>query len=220
MKMLASKTIYYIKETLDPSLIQFSPPRTGSTLLWNTLRTIIPRQRLTKQHYLTGFQKSTFCRSRIVASIRDPLDSISSSILRYEKSPTLELIDQQLDEFERHGIWDLLEIRDSPRALILKYENFYNNWEFLFSQLESFFQTKITADTKCKCIAKYSIDQVEKKAQALGSFSVYDKEDHIHGKHISSFRGQVGYGKRILNEQMIEKIHKRFKLIFDEFEYN
>ena len=67
-----------------PPIIQFSPPRTGSTLLWNTLRVCFPEREVKKVHRLSKFEKN-YRSAPIVASIRNPLDSISSSIQRYGK---------------------------------------------------------------------------------------------------------------------------------------
>lgn len=207
------------KEFINPPLIQFGPPRTGSTLLWNILRTAYPNREVLKLHKLNHYQKSALCESCIVATIRNPLDFISSSIQRYEKEPTIRVIEQQLDEYERLGIWDLLELENNPRAIVLKYEDFIFDWDHAYRKIEDFLGEGISDESKKACLEKYSIEAVEKKAVSLGSFSNYDREDHIHGKHISKFRGKIGYYSEYLNEDMINKIYNRFTVIFSEFGY-
>lgn len=211
---------HHTKNFLIPPIVQFGPPRTGSTLLWNILRTVCLSQNVEKSHSLSVFQKSIFCKSQIVVSIRNPIDSISSSIQRFETTPTIEIIENQLDMFEQNGIWDVISIKNRPKVLILKYEKFAHDWTYMFSELERFLELTIKEETKEACIAEYNIDSVEKKARSLGAFANYDKVNHIHGKHISKFRGAVGYGKNYLNKQMIDRIYERFEIFFKEFGYD
>ncbi len=188
------KIIRYIREVRSPRLIQFSPPRTGSTLLWNVLRTVCPKHEVMKVHCYDTRRKSDFMSPKVVASIRNPLDSIASSIQRYEQQPTVEVVDEQIQEFDRNGMWDLLNLKGNSRALILRYEDFFDDWPYLFSQIEAFMGFRIDEGTKNDCIQSFSMETVERQAKLLGAFSSYDQETHIHGKHISEFRGQVGYG--------------------------
>jgi hypothetical protein len=134
--------------------------------------------------------------------------------------PSLEVVERQLREFERNGMWDLLDLKGNPRALILKYEAFVNDWDHLFFNLEEFFEVRISERKKKECLSKYSINEVEKRARSLGSFSTYEKESQIHGRHISQFRGRVGYGVEFLSAEMIEMIYDRFRLIFEAFSYD
>ena len=55
-----------------------------------------------------------------VVTYRHPLDSISSSILRYGLKPTNETIKQQIIEFEKNGMWKIIEIKDNKNVLMLK----------------------------------------------------------------------------------------------------
>lgn len=214
------KVKYYLREISDPSIIQYGPPRTGSTLLWNVLRAVCHEKDVQRCHRLSRFRKSVFCRSPIIVSVRNPIDCISSSIQRFEKVPSNEVLNEQLAMYERNGIWDLLEVKNKSNALIMKYENFYQDWDYIFSKIEGFLQIKISDNLKKECIDNFSIEQVEKKSKALGSFSNYDKNDFIHGKHISEYKGKVGHGEEYLPAELVEKIYTKFKVIFDEFGYS
>ena len=201
-----------------PPIIQFSPPRTGSTLLWNTLRVCFPEREVKKVHRLSKFEKN-YRSAPVVASIRNPLDSISSSIQRYGKDPTDEVIKEQIQEYEKEGMWDILEIKNKSNVKILKYADFAFNFSLMFSELEDFFGKKIDAELKNHVLKTYSINKVKEKSYDYGEFSNYDKEDHIHGKHISKYSGASGYYSDFLERDQIEMVYRHFKDVFDAFGY-
>lgn len=203
---------------LNPPVIQFSPPRTGSTLLWNTLRICFPEREVHKAHRLGSFEKR-FRSAPIVSSIRNPLDSISSSIQRYGKEPTDEVVRQQIQEYDGEGMWDIFEIQNKPNVKILKYEKFAFDFDYMFAELESFFEQEIPAELKRQVVDEFSLDKVKKKSESRGEFANYNKEDQIHGQHISKFSGASGYYKEFLSSDQIESIHKHFKDVFDAFDY-
>jgi len=203
---------------VSPPIIQFSPPRTGSTLLWNTIRVCFPDKEVKKSHKLGKFEKK-YRNAPIVASIRNPLDSISSSIQRYGRQPTEDVVRQQIKEYENQGMWDILEIRNKPKVKILRYEDFAFDFKFMFSELEEFFQTPIPETLKTEVNERYSIDKVKKKSEDYGDFANYDKEDQIHGKHISQYSGASGYYKDYLGEDQIQLVYTHFKEVFDAFGY-
>lgn len=127
---------------------------------------------------------------------------------------------QQIEEYDRLGMWDILEIRNKRNVKILKYEEFAFNFEFMFSELEDFFHQSIPQALKQQVINDYSIDKVKGKADARGSFSNYNKEDQIHGQHISKFSGASGYYRYFLSPKQIETIQQRFKQVFEAFDYS
>ena len=160
-----------------------------------------------------------FRTAPIVASIRNPLDSISSSIQRYGKEPTDSVIEQQIQEYQHLGMKDILEILDKPNVKILKYEDFAFNFAFMFTELESFFQQTIPANLKQQVLNDYSIEKVKEKSAKQGAFVNYNKEDKIHGQHISKFSGASGYYNEFLSPKQIETIQQHFAPIFKAFDY-
>ena len=67
-----------------PVIIQCSPIRSGSTIVYNFLRELFPSAQVVKKHsYHPDF--SSF---PIVTTYRHPLDCIASSIQRYGREPT------------------------------------------------------------------------------------------------------------------------------------
>jgi len=213
------KLKHVAKEFLSPPIIQFGPPRTGSTLLWNVTRTLYPDEKVIKKHKLDKFHKSIFCRSHILVSIRNPLDAISSSIERYEQKPTPEVIEKHIKEYEKNGIWDVLKISDLKRVCILKYEDFAFNWDFMFSNIESLVGRKFPQDRVMLCKKKYSIEAVIQKAESLGNFSKHDPTDHIHGKHISKSKGRPNHYIDFLSPDAANRAYSHFEPFFKKFDY-
>ena len=211
---LRARTGYF----LSPPVIQFSPPRTGSTLLWNTLRICFPDEKVRKVHKLRVYEKK-YRHAPIVASIRNPLDSISSSIQRYDKEPTDVVVRDQILEYEKQGMWDILEIMNKLKVKILKYEEFSFDFDFMFAELEDFFQVPIAAELKAEVADKYTIDRVKQRSENFGDFANYDQKDQIHGKHISRYSGASGYYKEYLGNEQIQLIYTHFKKVFDAFGY-
>ncbi len=205
---------------IRPPIIQFSPPRTGSTLLWNTLRVSFPAKKVLKQHKLLPHQKSWLCRSDIVVSVRNPLDSIASLILRYGQEVSDEVVRNNMTVYENEGALDVVKLVGKKRALILKYEDFAGKFDYLFEQLEVFFKTDIPEDVKKEVIRDFSIDVVKKKSEKLQDFGNYDESDHIHGRHISKFSGASGYYKNVFTQHQIEMVYSNFKELFDLFGYS
>jgi len=113
-------------------IIQFSPPRTGSTLVWNAIRLFGIKAE--KTHKFDLLQKSD--TSRIVSTIRNPYDMVCSSIHRYRKPVSEDIVRETIQMFETYNFNTLLELKDHKDALILKYENFYDNFDYLLEELE------------------------------------------------------------------------------------
>jgi hypothetical protein len=114
-------------------IIQFSPIRSGSTLVFNILRELFPDRKIIKKHQC-GIRELSF---PVVVTYRHPLDCIASSIQRYELEPTDEVVAQQISEFNSNGAIDVLKIKNNPNVLLLQYEEFFGNFEVIFRRLET-----------------------------------------------------------------------------------
>lgn len=202
-----------------PPLIQFSPPRTGSTLLWNILRVCLPSVQVVKQHTLTAYQKCFLNRSKIVSSVRNPLDAVASSIQRYDRYPSRKEVEHQIAQFKQNGIWDVLWAKRNSRALVLKYEDFVNDYNFIYDKLELFLGVRILQEHKDYIATEFSIDAVKRKSEKLKKFTNEDKDTHIHGQHISRFQGTVGYYHEYFDKPSVKLIYWHFREIFKEFNY-
>lgn len=207
------------KYFINPPIIQFSPPRTGSTLLWNVLRHVVPQRRVLKTHNLIAKYLKESNEVKIIISVRDPVDSISSSIQRYSQVPTHDVVVDHIKRFECHGIWQVLEVKDYSNVTILRYEDFAFDWAYLFESLETSLGCVINQDVQRFCVSNYRLERVAKKANELGDFGNIDSKDQIHGKHISDFKGRVGHGHKNLSPEQIDLINESFRPYSEAFGY-
>lgn len=205
-------------DVFDPPILQFGPPRTGSTLVWNTLREIFPFRRVVKTHTLSPFRLSVFSRSEIVCTVRHPLDTVASSLQRYDLLPSAETIQGQLAELDDGMQW-ALRVKDHPRALILKYERFAGDFEGLFDSLERFFGVVVDPGVRARVRNTYAIDEVKKRADSLGDFSHFDPDTHIHGRHVSRHAGRSGTYREFFDRDQIDRLRRHYASFLEAFDY-
>lgn len=167
-------------------VIQFSPGRSGSTLVWNLLRELGCNPMKTHMlHYSAN--------TKIVSTIRDPRDMLKSRLLITEKEINKNLIDQEIKLMIQYGLGTLADIFMKPNVLLLQYERFFNDYNYIFDSLEQFLQLEINETKRKELIEKYDRTQMKKISQNYKHFSKYDKHTHIHGNHISNSYGPGGW---------------------------
>jgi len=76
--------------------------------------------------------------------------------------------------------------------VITKFEDFYNNFNYIFDCLNDIFSVKIMIEKRKSLQEKYSIENVMKKVSKLNNFSETDEHNMFHGQHISEYKGQPG----------------------------
>ena len=197
------------------TIIQFGPPRSGTTLVYNIIKDIFPNKNVETRHYYREKDK----RFPAIVTYRNPLDSISSSILRYKLKPTDEVINQQIKEFEENGIWTVLEIKDKKNILMLKYEDFVNNYEVIFNKLENFFKINIPKNTRNLITERYNIKAVEKIVSKMKSYKEINKQNLFHGEHININKGQPNFHMKFLKKNQILHLKSVYKNFIDIFDY-
>lgn len=202
-----------------PRVVQFGPPRTGSTLVWNAMRVMLPGEVIPKRHDLNPLLRCPSYPCRIVCTVRNPLDAIASSIRRYAFAPTADVVGEQINEFIRHGMNELPALVRRKRVLILKYEEFYRSFDFLFDQLEAFFDASADAGLREKFNAEFSARRVKEKSDRLGAFENFSVEDHIHGAHVSERLGEPGGHAGFFDGKSEKRIRDAFAWHFETFGY-
>lgn len=197
------------------TIIQFSPIRSGSTLVYNLLREVFPRKKIIKCHNYS----QEYSKHLTVVTYRNPLDCIASSIQRYGLAPTDEVIEEQNLELTRNGIWEVMEIKNNSNVLMLRYEDFVNDFEIIYDELERFLKTEISLEMRNKLNKKYNIEEINKFISRFESFSEYNPITHWHGKHISSYKGDLNYYKNLFTENQIKYLEYIYKNFLIEFNY-
>ncbi len=195
------------------NIIQFSPIRSGSTLVYNILREF---SNVRKTHNISVKNGQLY-----VITYRHPYNCIISSLLRNEKKINSLNIKSEISEYLKNGGKNLLE-NDllKKNILLLQYEEFFNNYEVIYNKLENFLNINIDENKKIELSKKYHITNVKKMTNKYKTFKEYDKTTHLHGKHISEYDGQTDY-KKILSENDIYvlKENKSLNEIIKKFIY-
>lgn len=170
--------------------IQFGPIRSGTTLIWNILKEFFPY--IKKTH--TFPSKKEY---KIISTIRDPRDILKSlliislskkkeSLTQSSKKITLEMINFEIQKIKKLGLDYLLNNKHHKNILILRYELFHNNYNYIFDNLEKFLNLKISPEKRIEIQNKYNIKNLKKISKEQQHFRNWDKKTLIHGKHISA----------------------------------
>lgn len=209
------------------TIIQFGPPRSGTTLVYNILKDVFPKRFVESRHYYRKKDR----RFPTVVTYRNPLDSITSHLLVSQKivekelnsdqsklTVTKELLDNTLKMFEENGIWDVIEIQNNKNVLMFKYEDFVNNFEVIFNGIENFFSEEINIEKRNMIQNLYNIKSVEKISNKMKSYREIDTKTLIHGDHINKNKGQPNFYKQFLKDDQIfylKKIYNKFLVNFN-----
>jgi len=184
-------------------MIQFSPVRSGSTLVYNILKNIF-KKKIIKKHNINNVDKN------VVITYRNPLDSLASLILI--DNPNIiplqvddSLLMDKLIELRKNGLDDIIKIFNNPQPLFLKYEDFKNNYNYIYENISSHFMIEIDQDKRDYINDKFSLLNVKNLIDRHKSFKEWDKTTQLHGNHISKYNGE-SYFKDFFNEKQMEKI--------------
>ena len=178
-------------------IIQFSPIRSGSTLIYNYLRKLGKNpSKIHKYRNISG--------SRYIITIRHPYNSIISSILRKDENISDEILIDNINEYLNNGGNCIVNNNlDGLNHCDLIYENFLNDHDVILNSFESFFNEKYPPDLREELKSSLDINIIKKEIEKYKDFGEYDRINHFHGKHISKYNGETDY-KKILNTNQIK----------------
>jgi hypothetical protein len=185
---------------------QFSPIRTGSTLVWNFLRQTYSDEVL-KEHRLYPNLGSW-----IVTTIRHPYNAIISAILRLERPIDEESLTYCTNEFLVNGGLDILRLNlESPRVIVLKYEEFVDDYSYIVKKLNEKMGEGWSSKPLDKVLEELSVDNMLKIQNQHENFYTWDSQTHIHGNHISKYRGKTNW-EEILTEEQVQFLQEQDEL--------
>ena len=208
-----------IRTHMFPSIVQCSPVRTGSTLVWNALKTLFPNLDIPKRHDLNPILRSSWNPCSIIGTVRDPRDTIVSMLMISNEPATAESIQRKLQDLDRQGLREIMRIQNRPNTLILRYEVIYDNHAVLFESLENFFGIRHDSNRFSNFEVRFGIDEVMRRSKALGEFRNFDQNDHVHGRHISPAKGVPGGFRLILKPDLQEMIERHCAAYMKKFGY-
>jgi hypothetical protein len=177
-------------------IIQFSPIRTGSTLVYNIINRIF--KDVVKTHFYNYEEQNLY-----FITIRHPYNSIISKILVLDEQINFDTINKYTNIYLDFGGRSISNNNlDKPNVIILYYEDFFNNLFLIFEKIEEKLLIKIDDKLKNELIEEFKIDNVKKIASNYKNFHSYDNVTHIHGNHISKYKGETDYKKILSLEQI------------------
>jgi hypothetical protein len=169
------------------TVIQFSPPRTGSTMVWQALRAL--GYSPSKQHEW----KPEYADATVIATMRDPRD-ICCSMWRIERGLGVHDIELgiRMNAIEIEGCASYADVVArqylpqwlDPAIHWLTYERFWNSLDGLLRGLEHA-GIEVPADLERKVELACKLNVNRRRAAELESYLQYDPDTHIHGNHIA-----------------------------------
>ena len=182
------------------AMVQYGPPRSGSTLVYNMMREIFPSKKIFKVH---SFRKMCSFLTT-VGTYRNPLDSIASSLLRYGiEKPTDGDVQKEIEVFYAAGFNKIPEMMNKNNILMLKYEDFIENHDYIFNSLEDFMDITIETEIKERLKSKYAKEKIKEHIDELKQSQQKDSKGQWHLNHISEYKGRPGYHREILTKKQI-----------------
>ena len=210
-------------------ITQFSPVRSGSTLVYNVLRTVFPHAaRITKTHNLPantadprpgshpclGSLVTTMRQSGtlvIITTMRHPYNSILSICFRRGHPLKPKYIQSAIREYLTYGGRDML-VHPRPNS-VLRYERFASNTPEAFAYLlHALGIDDDMGDDKAK-LQRFHIRHMHKLSKQLKTFDKVDPHTNIHGKHIGPYKGQTDYRTLLTTEQIQSLFHTNSELV-------
>jgi hypothetical protein len=215
---------------IDKEVLVFSAARTGSTLIWQCLcrvfktvhksqgsRGVAARKKaslllqqklpcvITERNRVESF----LSRERVVrfkdVSAKEYADELNPYLDLYFLDPSSGLYGDTADyRLELYAI-EYLKNYYKGKKLILQYEEFFNNYDYIFDKFESFFEFTIPVKTKDLIAAETNLVVNEKIQDRLKDFDSHCEESQIHGKHILS--GEPDFYKNIISSENYSRLH-------------
>lgn len=177
-------------------IIQFGTARSGSTLCYNAIRSILPNAVIKKTHSASW----RYGLSPVIATTRDPFDSVASLIVARNDAVSDEAVAKAAKELFQNGFSTLHRVRLFPRAMLLHYEDFVGNHAMLLDSVAQFFGVYVHRRVKDEF--QHRFDATRIRMEMLGGrFGEYDKETLFHGSHVSARLGKPGAGEALSTRQ-------------------
>jgi len=193
-------------------IVQFGIPRSGSTLVTQIMKNAL-KEKVFKVHDYFGGDK-------IVCTYRDFRDSsISNWRTRINPDKNRKISRQEIYKQFKDTVLHVRSLRrykEENKAIFLRYEDFVNNYNFIYDELEKYFNIKLDQENRIKLTNYSSFNQNMERSKKFKNFSEWD-DTGIHGLHL--YKGQVGTWKEFINEDDIDYINDLYFSLLIEWGY-
>ena len=183
-----------IEDIEKPQL--FGVSRSGGTLIYNIIHEIFNGNIQEQSHdFFTtdrkviatyrDFRDCTVSWWRMVVGQFNNEDNIKTMSIRDIVNYAVRMRGRiyELDKMKAHY--------PEEQILFLRYEDFFNNFDFIFHKIEKFLDIKITPELKETIVQKYNLSAQKKESEKFEDFRYYDQVRQIHGHHIMNGRPQT-----------------------------
>jgi len=200
------------------NILQYGIPRSGTTVIWQILHEIFPKYDVIKTHSF----KNLKCKA--VITVRDFRDVLVSQFMTdREKKNKMQCLDLNKKLFKSKEITSpifskiiikkySIRIEKEEKTLqkyidiygnnclCLRYEKFFENFKYIFDNLENFFN--ISIKNKQQELIKYKCNLKNNKrvSDMLEDFNQWDINTLIHGHHI--INGVPGNWKKVIPKNL------------------
>jgi predicted O-linked N-acetylglucosamine transferase (SPINDLY family) len=207
-------------------IIQWSPPRSGSTLVWQILDRLFedPEYTENKWYQPNIVQKThTLDYSMLnnpnyyfVTTIRNPIDCMVSFMTVNKEEFTKESIDKNINTYINY--FNIVQlVRRSNNSIVLRYEQFYDDFTVIYDTLEKVFGTKIPTEKRDAMNKEFSRETNKKKADTMDDFQTWDKDSFIHGDHINSTK--ISYWEEKIPKDLHTYVVNKFVNTLNKLNY-
>ena len=191
-------------------IIQYSPIRSGSTLLYNILKMLF--QNVYKAHHMEDPNKQNI--GHIMTTYRHPYDCVVSMTQVNSDNPVFEDYKKNVGVYisngGRHMFENFQKILTHGKITWFKYEDFVNDFGYIFDKIQKGCKVEIVEKKRKEIEDKLNIERVSKYIQQFKDFSEYSRDNHFHGRHISKDKGEVFKYKKHFNNKEIAEIRDLF----------
>jgi hypothetical protein len=196
-------------------IYQLSPPRSGSTLMWQILNELYGGE-VIKTH-----KKVLDVNAIVFSSVRDFRDACIS----YMRVSNVDIHNLNKDVIDKFGGRYLKAIRNFDSTFnrlnhkyLIKYEDFYNDYDKLFDLIEIGLEIKVDSKRRDNIKQKFSFDANMKVSKKFDKFAnEWDKKTKIHGKHLD--KGEVGIWKLFIKENLKKYYNNLFEFELKKYGY-
>lgn len=199
---------------MDKKILLFSAGRTGSTLVYRILKLLgfqvfKAHQKEMREIYEDG---DLDC----VITERDRVDSYISRLRCVYCDGDPKKLLKNIDELNflmsdivsykmEIEYVEVIKKQYRGRKLILDYSKFFDNYDYIFDEIESFFGINIDENKKKEIKKKVNREESIRKQKKLGtSFSKMSEDTMLHGNHIWSQKN--GYSKNLLQKEKYNQL--------------
>jgi len=193
-QVIYQRTKKYPKSTYK-KIMQVSPMRTGSTLVYNVLRMLFEEEEFfevsafkSTQHEVCKWHcfSNDILRSDYIYFItkRNPLDTIYSRCRLSKSTPGEERIRKLCSQY-LHFYKRVEELRNKLNIVVLEYEKFSNDIDKIFKAVEDTFSFDIDPQDQSLLKEAFSKENLLIYSNNFQKFNYYDESVLIHGNHIN-----------------------------------